>query len=695
MELRDKYTLLELAVNQANEPVVITSAELDQPGPRIIYVNEAFTRVTGYQPQEALGSTPRMLQGPATDRAMLDSLKEALEAGQSFTAETWNYRKDGTPYRIQWSISPVSLHGNVIDYFVSVQRDVTELYNTRKELESETKRINAILEAAGDAIVTTNDEGIICQFNPAAERMFGYSADNVIGSPLDILMPLEEAERHQGYMRRYERTGEARIIGIGREVEAVRADGSRFPIELNVTDTGLTNPRLFVGIMHDLTQRKQAEQERLHYYANFDPLTGLPNRHYTLTLIDEALERADHTNVAVGVIAVELAQLDLVSQGYGEKVGDCVIKQTTKIMRNRMGKEPCFIGNAGRGRFLVVVEGLEQGAEHLSGMAYELLEGIHLDMAGPGEGPEILVHARAGAALYPDDSTEAAALVGQAESALSMSLVSDAPALHMASEQTNERLKDRLKLEADLYRALENNEFFLLYQPQFALSSGTIVGSEALLRWQHPERGVVSPADFIPLLEETGLIEPVGEWLLNEAMEQGAAWSSEGNQTLRLAINLSPRQFRSGRLLQQVKSAISSSGFPKDRLELEITEGLLLENNPEIRRTLDGFKTMGIELALDDFGTGYSSLSYLHAFPLHTLKIDRTFVAGIDQSPKLEELLRGIFGLGHGLGMDIVAEGIETDEQLVFLRELGCPRGQGFGLAKPLTTMQFTQLLGS
>lgn len=693
MELKDKFSLLEVAINQASEPVVITSAKLDPPGPRIIYVNDAFSRVTGYTEEEIIGSTPRILQGPDTDRAMLDRLKGALQRGETFSAETWNYRKDGSPYRVQWSIAPVCL-GNSranVDYFVSVQRDVTEIHNIRKDLEGESRRLNAILEAAGEAIITADEGGTIRQFNPAAEHMFGYSATEVIGSPIEVIMPKSDAQRHREYIKRYEKTGKARIIGTGREVEAMHADGRRFPIYLNVSDTGLSSPRLFVAIMHDLTQRKQAEQERLHYYANFDSLTGLPNRGYTITLLDEAISRAEHANLGVGVIVIGLAQLNLVNQGYGEHVVDALIKQTADSMRNLMGSEPCFIGRADRGRFVVVIEGLENPGQQLSAMASELLDGIERDLAGEGEA-ELLIHARAGAAAFPSDSGEGAGLVAQAESALS--LAKDAPALHLASPEADKMLRDRLDLEAALYHALEREEFFPLYQPQFDLASGEIVGSEVLLRWQHPQRGVVSPADFVPLLEETGLIEEVGEWLMVRSLNQGLVWL-DGDRPLRMAINLSPRQFRSARLLQQVHSALSQSGFPVQQLELEITESLLLDNQSEVRQTLDEFVNMGIELALDDFGTGYSSLSYLHSFPLHTLKIDRTFVAGIGTSEKLEELLRGIVSLGHALGMDVVAEGIENEQQLGFLRDLGCPRGQGFGLAKPLTVAQLDRLLAA
>ncbi|MFW6278417.1 MAG: putative bifunctional diguanylate cyclase/phosphodiesterase, partial [Halorhodospira sp.] len=258
--------------------------------------------------------------------------------------------------------------------------------------------------------------------------------------------------------------------------------------------------------------------------------------------------------------------------------------------------------------------------------------------------------------------------------------------------EANERIRDQLALEADHDHALERRELFLVYQPQVALASGRIIGAEALLRWQHPERGVVSPGQFIPLLEESGLIDEVGAWLLEEALRQGQAWAQAG-WPLRLAVNLSPRQFRSGALLQQIDTALLRTGFPGERLELEITEGLLLEDRGEIHGILQALRQRGIELALDDFGTGYSALSYLQSFPLQTLKIDRAFVAGIGERPSAEELLRGILGLGYGLGMEIVAEGIENETQAAFLRELGCPRGQGFGLVRPMRAAALTEVL--
>ena len=690
MDFSDKQPLLEAAVEQALNPILITTAELDPPGPHIVYANSAFAHVTGYSVEEVIGATPRILQGPATSRDMLDRLKAALRADQPFQGHTWNYRKDGTPYRVEWLITPVSIGNGGADYFVSVQRDITALYRTQAQLHEETRRLNALLEAAGDAIITADDQGIIHQFNPAAEQMFGLSAEAIIGTRLNQLMPEPHASQHDDYIARYERTGDPHIIGMGREVEAVHADGSQFPVALNVTDTGLTDPRLFVGILHDLTRRKQAEQERLHYHANFDTVTGLPTRRYTLTLLADAIRRSQRGERPVAVVALTLPQVTRISQGFGEEMADHLFQKAVNSLRDALANHPHFIGIGERGRFLVVLEGLEEKGLRLSVFMQELLARMGAELAE--ESPDLRLDPRAGAALYPDDGADEETLVAQAEAALSRSLDSDGPAFHLADPAENERLRDQLALEADLHHALERAELFLVYQPQFDLASGAIVGSEALLRWQHPERGVISPAQFIPMLEETGLIDPVGEWLLREALGQAMAWS-EGDLPLPMAVNLSPRQFQSGRLLEQITDALAETGFPEQRLELEITESLLLASEDNIHQILATLQGMGIELALDDFGTGYSALSYLQAFPLTTLKIDRAFVAASSDSKQSEELLRGIVGLGRGLSMDVVAEGIETEAQRTFLRDLGCPRAQGFGLARPMTGPAFAELL--
>ncbi|MFW6349245.1 MAG: putative bifunctional diguanylate cyclase/phosphodiesterase, partial [Thiohalospira sp.] len=281
------------------------------------------------------------------------------------------------------------------------------------------------------------------------------------------------------------------------------------------------------------------------------------------------------------------------------------------------------------------------------------------------------------------DGTSPADLLRQTEIALAR--VSDSADIPyaFADPATDRALRHRLDLETELHRAVSDDEFFLDYQPQFRLSDGRMTGVEALLRWHHPERGVVSPAEFIPLLEDTGLILEVGRWILDTAAAQAKAWNASGLPRLRMAVNLSPLQVRGGRLLADIMQTLARTRLPEEQLELEITESLLIEDLEGTRRILDILQGMGIRLALDDFGSGFSALSYLHAFPFHTLKVDRTFIQAIGQSDRSQGLLRSIIEMGQNLRMDVVAEGIETEAQAAYLRAHGCEIGQGFGLARP------------
>jgi PAS domain S-box-containing protein/diguanylate cyclase (GGDEF)-like protein len=544
--------------------------------------------------------------------------------------------------------------------------------------DREVQRLDAILRAAGDAIITADADGVIHDFNPAAEAMFGYSAEQMHGAKLNGLMPEPHATRHDDYLRHYEETGEARVIGIGRELEAVRADGSRFPIELNVTDTGLRDPRLFIGVVRDISERRQREAERLHFYANFDALTGLPNRDHALELLEESIRQCpQHRRVAL--MEIRLRSFRHIGPTYGQRTAEQVLRQVANRLRDLFRDEVSIRARLEGSRFLI---GLEYEPDP---PLEERLQTIMDRLSEPflADGQEFRLRPRMGVAECEQGSTSASDLLRQTESALARAADSADIPYAFADPATDEALRKRLDLETELHRAVSEGEFFLDYQPQFRLSDGRMTGVEALLRWRHPDRGIVSPADFIPLLEETGLILNVGRWVLDTAMAQAKAWNAAGLPRLRMAVNLSPLQVRGGGLLPEIMQTLARTRLPEEQLELEITESLLIEDLAGTRRILDILQGMGIRLALDDFGSGFSALSYLHAFPFHTLKVDRTFVDAIGQSERSEGLLRSIVEMGQNLRMDVVAEGIETEAQAAYLRAHGCEIGQGFGLARP------------
>ena len=681
-------TLLRAAIEQAKEPIVLTTAELAaERGPRIVFVNPAFTQVTGYTAEEVIGQTPRILQGPATDRAMLDRLRQALERGERFEGETWNYRKDGTPYRIQWSVAPVSLDGQQTDYFLAVQRDVTEQWAAEQALAEREAHYRDLVESHPLMVGRFLPDGTLTFVNRTLAAFLGAEPEALEGTHWPQLLDTAGQASARRHLAAF--TPEAPLQHLEEPMPDATGEQRWVRWTTRAFFDGHGEPTHFQAVGIDVTEQRRAEQERLHYYANFNTLTGLPGRRYTLRLLEDALERARNAGTRLALAALEISQLEQVFQGYGDEVGEALLRRASEGLQARIAGHPILLGSSSPGRFLLALEGVRRAEPSLAARVRGLLSGLEADLAE--QRPDLIVRARAGVATYPEDGEASADLVSHAEAALSLA-PREGRAISFAEPSANARLRQQLGLEAELHRAYQRGEFFLVYQPQFDLTSGRVVGAEALLRWQHPERGVVSPASFIPLLEETGLIEPVGEWVLAEAIGQAKAWHDAGHR-LTMAVNLAPRQLRSERLVTAIQDTLARTGYPAASLELEITESELLESRPGLRAVLDTLRDDGIGWALDDFGTGYSALSYLQAFPLQVLKVDRSFVAEVEASDHAEALLWGIIALSKALRMGVVAEGIETEAQRSLLVQLGCDRGQGFGLAHPLRAADFTALL--
>lgn len=443
---------------------------------------------------------------------------------------------------------------------------------------------------------------------------------------------------------------------------------------------------------------KQAEEERLRFYAHYDNLTGLPNRDYSIRLLDENLRSRQKEVGAVLLLALQ--RFDRINQSLGHEAGDRFLCTFKDRMLNVLHKRPILIGRriiigrAEGARFMIALLGMEPSslnhlAEQLQSMLDELHDPLRIDDI------ELRPRAHVGAALFPKDGDCARDLLARAEAALSRAQTHSDRPYAFSDAATDARAREQIELETELHRAIEHEEFFLVYQPQVALDTYHIAGAETLLRWRHPSRGVVPPDQFIPLLEETGLIIPAGAWVIDQVCAQARAWQdrhpSIANQ--RIAINLSPRQFQSNNLCQQIENALQRHGIQPRQLELEVTESLLIKDFPGTHQLLKQLEAMGLRIALDDFGTGYSALTYLQVFPFHAMKIDRSFVTTIGTSRKSEALLRAIIQLGKSLELEVVAEGIETRAQFDFLREHGCDLAQGFGLARPQPPAEVEALL--
>ena len=461
-------------------------------------------------------------------------------------------------------------------------------------------------------------------------------------------------------------------------------------------------PVLMLGTVQDVSERKQSE-ERIRKLAYYDSLTHLPNRQLYNEQLNFALSSARRHTSKVATVLFDLDHFKRINETLGHSVGDRLLVAVAERLRLCVrdydavsraeadsSKSGTTLARLGGDEFILAMADIDR-VEDAAKAAHRLIQAMQAPFRLDEH--EIVVTASIGISLYPDDGEDAETLLKNADSALYHAKDAGRNNYQFYNQSMNARAFARLSLEGSLRRALENREFLLHYQPQVDARSGAIVGAEALLRWRHPDLGLVSPLDFIPLAEESGLIVPIGEWVLQTACAELKVWQDAGNGSLRMAVNLSGRQFRQQDLVETVQRAIGAAGIDPQFLELEITESMLMQDAAETTRLLDNLKALGVKLSVDDFGTGYSSLSYLKRFPLDALKIDRSFIRDIASDPDDAAITTAILAMAGGLGLEVVAEGVETMEQLAFLRSRNCQMIQGYLFSKPLPSEQVRALL--
>ena len=653
---------------------------------RYLRVNPALADIYGYaSPEDLIANLTdiacQLYVDPGKREAFAD-LMARQDRVHSFEARV--FRRDGSIIWIAESARCVRDAAGRIRYYEGTVQDITE----RKQHEEKIRLLATVFDSVADGILIVDPELTVQAINPAYEIMTGFQREELLRRPLVLFAP---GSHEREFVDAIWTT--ARQVGRWQgEVTSFRHSGDAFAAALSVTSVRAPSGVLehYVLTIADISQRKSQEHQ-IRYQASFDRLTDLPNRWLVCERLEEAIVRAQRGKSKVAVAFLDLNRFKQVNDTLGHHAGDELLKLVARRLRN-CTRMTDTVGRLGGDEFLIVAP---DAADRSAGA--RLVEKILYSMAEPFSvhNQELFCGASIGIAFYPDDGETADQLLRNADLAMYHAKRNPEHKYVFYDSGMRERSGFTLGLESDLRRASGGDEFELHFQPKIDLAGNRTIGAEALIRWRHPVRGMVSPAEFIPLAEETGLIWEIGAWTLIESCRRLAGWIERGLPIPSVSVNLSPRQFQDARLVGFVRSVVESAGIPADRLELELTEGAMIGDIEKAVTILNGLKDIGVRLSIDDFGTGYSSLAYLKRFPIDTLKIDRSFVRDIVKSTTDPAIVGTIVNLAESLGFDTIAEGVETQEQADMLRLQRCTRIQGYLISRPLPVDQFETFLSN
>jgi diguanylate cyclase (GGDEF)-like protein/PAS domain S-box-containing protein len=556
----------------------------------------------------------------------------------------------------------------------------------RRRRESTLHRMAAILESSHDAVISASPDGYVTSWNMGATQMYGYTAAEMEGQQVSILEPQERSGEIDQVLERI-RNGE-RVV----RYETIRLHKNGRALEVAVSASPILDESGelagIASITRDIADTKRA-QEIIVFQSFHDSLTGLSNRALLMERLTLCLEKARHGAKRLAVLFLDLDLFRAVNDGFGHDVGDNIFREVARRLLQCV-RDGDTVARVGGDEFIVLLPEIAR-SEDATTVARKLLDAV----AQPFEleGRRVDLTTSIGVSVYPDDGQDPEALLRNADAAMTRAKEKGRNNFQLSVPELTEESLRRLSLQAGLRQAIENDELVLHYQPVLSLATGRIVELEALVRWQHPRNGLIMPNDFIHVAEKAGMMVSLGEWVLAKAAEQTRIWQNAGFPDLRIAINLSPSQFHEKNLVSNVRRVLTETGLPAETLEIEITEGVAMEDAEITVANLLALRDLNVGVSIDDFGTGYSSLSYLKRFPVTTLKIDRSFVTDVVTNAADAGIVRAVVAMAHGLKLNVIAEGVETKEQFSYLRENGCDALQGYWFSRPLTVSGVDVLL--
>ena len=674
--LRASETRFATAFHTSPDAIVITRVSDGV----VLEVNKGFGGLTGYSRGDVIGR-------PVTDLGLWSErswermvMRELLKHSEVRDFESAFRTRDGATRFGSLSARLMELNGEPC--VLSVVRDMTR----RHEADATIRKLSQAVEQSPALVIITDTRGRIEYVNPKFVDVTGYARHEVLGQTPAFLASAQTPEEDLRAIADAVRTGEP----WRGEVCNVKKSGENFWVAQSISPIRAPGGEIthFLSVCEDVTARRLFE-ERLQHQASHDQLTDLPNRTLFFDRLTRSLAMSRRDGWSLNLMFLDLDGFRHINEGLGPSGGDEILRQVAGRLSRWIDPADTVARLASDEFAILLTEGSDR--YHATAVVPEILN----ILAEPFivDGQEVLVHASIGIAVFPEDGGDEFTLLKNADAAMVRAKELGGNTFQFFETGMNAKAAEYISLGQDLRHALQRDQFDLHYQPVVDLRSGQVVGAEALLRWNHPQRGLVPPDEFIGLAEESGLIEAIGEWVLRRACRQNRAWRDQGFDALRIAVNVSSRQLQRGRLISTIFSALSEAGLPPDSLGIEITESAFLADLEQTTETLRTLNTMGIAISVDDFGTGYSSLGYLRRLPLSTLKIDRSFVFDVTTSPDAAAIADTVIAMAHRLNLNVIAEGVEEEAQLRFLRDRGCEMMQGYYFSKPVPAEEFTEIL--
>ncbi len=674
----ERLKLQSTALDTAANAIVITDYE-----GAIVWVNRAFTAMTGYSSEEVLGKNPRVLKSGEQSQGYYAELWSTISSGRVWKGEIVNRRKNGTTYTEEMTITPVmrDVSNPANRYYIAIKQDVTERKRSEEELLFKTALLEAQAETTIDGILVVDESNHIVLANKQFALLFGIP-DEVLDTRDDVIVRQYVTDKVEAPGAFVERVEYLYNHPDDKSRDELRLKNGkifdRYSAPL-VDPKGCRRGRIWY--FRDITDRKLAE-ERVQFLAYYDPLTGLPNRALLQDRLSKALARARRHKDKVALFFLDLDQFKNINDSLGHSVGDLFLQGVAERLK-QWTREQDTVARIGGDEFLILLNDVKDVPD-TAVAAERLMNTMTGELAVQGH--SLSIGCSLGISIFPDHGADAETLIRHADAAMYSAKDHGRNNFRFFTEDMNAQVVERLTLESGLRLALDKKELFLVYQPQMEIASGRITGLEALLRWQHPDLGLVPPDKFIRIAENSGMILPIGEWVLIAACRQAKKWQDEGLPAVSVAVNVSAVQVRQKGFCELVKRVLHETGLAPKYLELELTESLLLANAELVLSIVQELTATGLTLAIDDFGTGYSSFSYLRQFRASKLKIDRSFIRDVAVNPDDAAITAAIISMAKSLRLKVIAEGVEDEAQMSFLRKHRCDEIQGYYFSKPLTT---------